>query len=106
VIVDNAPDGMSGEWDWDMLANEFDVNWLNDLGLAVPETIDRDGDYRAGTSPWERMNDDGSDGVMFMFGSIHAKISSELYVKFFETVPDTDIQEYITKVLQDACSNH
>ena len=37
VIVDNAPDGMSGEWDWDMLANEFDVNWLNDLGLAVPE---------------------------------------------------------------------
>ncbi|OQB34591.1 MAG: hypothetical protein BWY09_02655 [Candidatus Hydrogenedentes bacterium ADurb.Bin179] len=20
-----------------MLANEFDVNWLNDLGLAVPE---------------------------------------------------------------------
>ena len=37
VIVDNAPDGMSGEWDWDMLANEFDVSWLNDLGLAVPE---------------------------------------------------------------------
>jgi len=28
---------MSGEWDWDMLANEFDVSWLNDLGLAVPE---------------------------------------------------------------------
>lgn len=37
VIVDNAPDGMSGEWDWDVLANEFDVSWLNDLGLAVPE---------------------------------------------------------------------
>ena len=40
VIVDNAPDGMSGEWDWDMLANEFDVSWLNDLGLAVPEVPD------------------------------------------------------------------
>ena len=37
VLIDNAPDGMSGEWDWDMLANEFDVSWLNDLGLAVPE---------------------------------------------------------------------
>ena len=37
VLIDNAPDGMSGEWDWDVLANEFDVSWLNDLGLAVPE---------------------------------------------------------------------
>ena len=40
VIVDNAPAGMSGDWDWDILANEFDVSWLNDLGLAVPEVPD------------------------------------------------------------------
>lgn len=40
VIVDNAPDGISGDWDWDVLANEWgDVN-LCDLGMDVPEVPD------------------------------------------------------------------
>ena len=44
VIVDNAPDGMSGEWDWDMLANGWDEEILNDLGMELPdiENIDLD----------------------------------------------------------------
>ncbi len=107
VIVDNAPDGMSGEWDWDMLANEFDVSWLNDLGIHdfIVDTIDRDGDFRAGTSPWERMDGDGKDGIMFTLGAIHAKITNETYVAFAKTVPD-NVQEYITQVLQNACRNH
>ena len=37
VIVDNAPDGMSGDWDWDMLANEWGDVDLCDLGMDVPE---------------------------------------------------------------------
>jgi hypothetical protein len=40
VIVDNAPDGMSGEWDWDVLANEWGDVDLNGLGLDVPEVVD------------------------------------------------------------------
>ena len=36
VIVDNAPDGMSGDWDWDVLANEWEDLDLNALGLEVP----------------------------------------------------------------------
>ena len=36
VIVDNAPDGMSGEWDWDVLANEWGDVDLCDLGMDVP----------------------------------------------------------------------
>jgi hypothetical protein len=53
VIVDNAPDGMSGEWDWDVLANDWGDIDLGDLGLHdfPVDTIDRDGDFRAGTSP-------------------------------------------------------
>ena len=107
VIVDNAPDGMSGDWDWDVLANEFDVSWLNDLGIHdfIVDTIDRDGDFRAGTSPWERMDGDGKDGIMFTLGAIHAKITNETYVAFAKTVPD-NVQEYITQVLQNACRNH
>ena len=37
VIVDNAPDGMSGDWDWDVLANEWGDIDLCDLGMDVPE---------------------------------------------------------------------
>jgi len=33
MIKDNAS---FGEWDWDILANEWDVNNLNDWGLDVP----------------------------------------------------------------------
>jgi DNA modification methylase len=40
VIVDNAPDGMSGEWDWDVLANEWGDIDLGDLGMDVPEWED------------------------------------------------------------------
>lgn len=40
VIVDNAPDGMSGDWDWDVLANEWGDMDLNGLGLDVPEVVD------------------------------------------------------------------
>jgi len=107
VIVDNAPDGMSGDWDWDVLANEWgDVDW-GDLGIHdfIVDTIDRDGDFRAGTSPWERMDGDGKDGIMFTLGAIHAKITNETYVAFAKTVPD-NVQEYITQVLQNACRNH
>ena len=107
VIVDNAPDGMSGEWDWDVLANEWGDIDLGDLGLHdfPVDTIDRDGDFRAGTSPWERMDGDGKDGIMFTLGAIHAKITNETYVAFAKTVPD-NVQEYITQVLQNACRNH
>lgn len=33
IIVDNSPDGLSGEWDWDALANEWDENMLRECGL-------------------------------------------------------------------------
>jgi len=37
VIVDNAPSGMAGRWDWDLLANEFDVAELTDWGFLEAE---------------------------------------------------------------------
>lgn len=50
VIVDNAPDGMSGEWDWDVLANEWGDIDLGDLGMDVPE-VDIDGDDEQADPP-------------------------------------------------------
>ena len=36
IILDNSPEGVSGEWDWDLLANTFDSDMLNEWGLEVP----------------------------------------------------------------------
>jgi hypothetical protein len=36
IVLDNAPPGVSGEWDWDLLANEWDAESLNGWGLFVP----------------------------------------------------------------------
>ena len=43
VLVDNAPEGMAGEWDQDILGAEFDIGELKELGfdmrdLEVPES--------------------------------------------------------------------
>ena len=40
IILDNAPDGISGEWDWDLLANEWDAGLLEGMGLDVPVLVD------------------------------------------------------------------
>ena len=37
IIKDNVG---FGEWDWDLLANEWDVNDLNDWGLDLPTLMD------------------------------------------------------------------
>ena len=37
IIKDNSS---FGEWDWDLLANEWDVDQLNDWGMDVPYTED------------------------------------------------------------------
>lgn len=37
IVLDNSPPGVSGEWDWDLLANQFDAAELNEWGLEVPE---------------------------------------------------------------------
>ena len=37
ILVDNAPSGMSGEWDFDMLANLWDTEDLLDIGFTPGE---------------------------------------------------------------------
>ncbi|MEN6537761.1 MAG: DNA methyltransferase [Bryobacteraceae bacterium] len=40
VIIDNAPEGASGEWDFDVLAGDWDIPDLEALGLDVPHGMD------------------------------------------------------------------
>jgi len=37
IIADNAPEGLAGEWDFDMLANNFDVSELIAAGFSEEE---------------------------------------------------------------------
>ncbi len=37
VLVDNAPEGMAGEWDFELLTAEWDMPELEDLGFGVDE---------------------------------------------------------------------
>ena len=37
VLIDNAPDGMAGEWDWDILAADWEVPELEEIGFDVSE---------------------------------------------------------------------
>ena len=35
VVIDNAPAGMAGDWDWDMLAADWEIPDLEMLGMDV-----------------------------------------------------------------------
>ena len=37
IVVDNAPDGMTGDWDWEELSDEFDMEELADWGFSADE---------------------------------------------------------------------
>ena len=52
VLLDNEPEGISGAWDWDVIANEYDDLDLTALGFEVPEvTLDDDeGELEEGDS--------------------------------------------------------
>lgn len=35
ILVDNAPEGMAGDWDWDVLQQDWEVPELEELGFEV-----------------------------------------------------------------------
>ena len=54
ILVDNAPEGMAGEWDVDLLKAEWDLPELEDLGFDLDnvggvELIDSDGPLGGGS---------------------------------------------------------
>ena len=91
----------TGQWDFDVLANEFEANDLIEWGFAKEEfglTIDHQEGDRAGASPWERMNGESADGVLFQFGAITCRVDQSIYEKFLSTCPDDNIAEYIAEL--------
>jgi len=74
IIKDNVS---GGEWDWEMLANEWDVDLLDDWGLEVP-TFATDVDYSI------LDDDDVSDQLEDMTNGVKKAIQIEFEAEHYE----------------------
>jgi hypothetical protein len=79
--------GAAGEWDFDTLANEFELDDLLEWGFESWElgNVLGDNDYvdkseRAGSSPWSRV--DGSDKIRCLIGDLEFGINEIAYERF------------------------
>jgi len=94
--------GTVGEFDFDVLANNWNFNELLDWGFTEHELgigIDHQEGSRAGTSPWERMSDSASSGILFTFGSITCRLPEDIYQSFLESCPKSEIESYLSGIL-------
>jgi hypothetical protein len=104
ILIDNAPEGMSGDWDIDALLADFEAPDLHDLGfddiIAGLQIEDEIGEYRTGVSPWARVGA-ASEGVLFSFGDIQCRLSEDCYRAFASACPDTDLASWLEGFLRE-----
>jgi ParB-like chromosome segregation protein Spo0J len=80
IVKDNVG---FGEWDWDMLANEWDTELLNDWGLFVPE-LPNEVDYSILDD--EDLDDELNDMTNGVKKAIQIEFQSEHYETAYELV--------------------
>ena len=102
ILVDNAPEGMAGDWDLELLKIDWALPELTDLGfealLSELERIDRPEGDKAGASPWDRVGD-AAEGIMFSFGNIQRRVPVELYEAFSSAVGADNVEEWLREAL-------
>lgn len=86
---------------FDIEITGFDAKEIE--ALMTQYYIDHDNDAdKSGASPWDRMSNSGTDGVMFNFGSVSCKIERSVYDKFYQSTPENNIAQWVTEVLLNA----
>lgn len=98
ILVDNAPDGMAGIWDFEALQVQWDLPELESLGFGVTD-INCLGEERAGSSPWERVGEKNNNYVLFSFGEIVVNIHVEIYNNFRKKCPENDLSKFVEGIL-------
>lgn len=116
-LVVAAHVGTVGQFDWDQLSSwdassliewgmdgETIRDWKRDITaldtMIGVETIEHDMEgTKSGASPWDRMNGDSANGVLFQFGAITCRLTQETYDKFLEACPEQGINQFLTDVL-------
>ena len=105
-LADNKTAELS-TWDYKLLTLEleeletldFDMSPFGFDDLFIDHEEDAD---RAGASPWERMGDEGDDGVLFSFGAIACKVGRSVYEDFLNRAPDANVSEWVSEVIRNA----
>lgn len=103
VLLDNGPEGASGEWDMDMLAADWTVPELDMVGIGMkiaPAVEDGTGTDKAGASPWDRVGE-ASDGVVLTFGELTARLPQQIYDAVLMAASENP-QEWLTEVMRNA----
>ena len=113
ILADNRL-ALNAGWDEEMLKLELAQIQIEglDLGLLGFEAaefkdmdfIEREGDQRSGASPWDRVGD-ASEGIMFSFGKIQARLSSDIAERFFQSAPQSDISTWLEGKLDEIINN-
>jgi len=80
----------------DMAVTGYSTEEIEDLMTQFH--IERPGDDRAGASPWDRVGD-AKEGVMFSFGVVQARVSTELHNRFAAQVQPERVGEWLNESL-------
>ena len=81
------------------LSDLFRDDELAELIQGIELIPHDDSEYKAGSSPWERMDGDAAKGVLFQFGSIVCRCTERSYQSFVESCPETNISSYVEELL-------
>jgi hypothetical protein len=95
IIKDNVG---YGDWDWDMLANEWDMDLLKDWGLDVPSIADDDLYTTKVESPIYEPTDTLPD--------INLLYNLQVYNKLIDAINNSGIEEDIKQFLRIAATRH
>jgi len=102
ILVDNAPEGMAGDWDLELLKMDWELPELSELGFSALllelECIDRPEGDKAGASPWDRVGD-AAEGIMFSFGNVQRRVPCELYEAFSLAVGADNVEGWLREAL-------
>lgn len=70
-----------------------------ELAVDANLYLDRDGTEHSGASPWERMNGEAGDGMLFTFGEITCRLQDQVYTDFQAAAPKSDIAIWVAHVI-------
>lgn len=66
ILLDNAPDGAAGYWDWDILNQDYKMPELENIGFLLPQKIDFEKEWQ-GMPEFEQLDQRGYQHIVVHF---------------------------------------
>lgn len=97
IIKDNVG---FGEWDWEMIANEWDENELDEWGLDLPLDLNEDKEYTSNIEAPIYEPSENEPNINELFNDEKTK---ELIDEIKNSEIDEDVKQFLTKAAQRHC---